>query len=152
MGEYQRRTRACTLDEMHPELQAAIKAHSERYGLEDVLASAIYCCETVSVREKKKLFGSKTDVEISGTVLTPKWLIWAGGKENGETGALSARLQELRVQDYEKTKLYELVADSGLEVYGFPSATGPANVFIGLGPEPAAQRLREMLKEAMANA
>ena len=152
MGEYQRSTRECTLKDIRPELRKAIEKHVERHGLEDVLASAIYCCETVSTREKKRLFGSKTEVEISGTVLTPKWFFWAGGKENGEVGALSARLQELRVQDYEKTKMYKLMADTGLDVNGFPSATGPASVFIGLGSEPAAQKLREMLKEAIAKA
>ncbi len=150
MGEYKRSTRECTLEDMRPELKAAINEHIERDGLEDVIDAAIYCCETVSTREKKKLFGSKTEVEISSAVLTPKWLITAGGREKGDIGVLSARLQELRIQDYEKTKMYAMMADTGLDVYGFPSATGPASVFIGLGPEPAAQRLREMLKEAMA--
>ena len=140
------------MEDMHPELKAAIGEHVERYGLEDVVALAIYCCETVSIREKKKIFGSKTEVEISGAILSPKWLIWAGGKENGAVGVFSARLQELRVQDYENTKMYKMIADTGLDVYGFPTGEGPASVFIGLGPEPAAQKFREMLKDAMAEA
>lgn len=147
MGEYQRSTRECTLEDMRPELKTAINEHIERYGLEDVIASAIYCCEAVSIKEKKKLFGSKTEVEIRGTVLTPKWLITAGGRENGDMGAFSARLQELRVQDYEKTKMYKMIADTGLNVYGFPTGSGPGSIFIGLGTEPAAQRFREMLLE-----
>jgi hypothetical protein len=135
---------------MHPSLADAIRAHVERYEMEDVLVSALICCETTSTRQKKKLFGSKTEVEIAGVVLTPKWLIWAGGKENEGPGALSARLQNLRVEDHEKSSMYKLIPDTGLHVYGFPVGDELGSIFIGLGPEPAAQKFRDTLKEAIA--
>ena len=150
MGEYVRTTRECTLDSMHPSLADAIRAHVERYGMEDVLALASICCETVSTKQKKKLFSSKAEVVIAGVVLTPKWLIWAGGKENENPGVLSARLQNLRVEDYEKSSMYKLMQDTGLDVFGFPVGDELGSVFIGLGPEPAAQKFRDMLKEAIA--
>jgi len=149
MGDYQRVTRECTLDSMRSELADAIQAHIETYELEDAIAPALICCETTSTRHKKKLFGSKTEVEISGAILTPKWLIWAGGKENEKIGVLSARLQDLRVEDYEKTKMYNMIQDTGLNVFGFKTANGLGSVFIGLGSEPAAQTLRDMLKDAI---
>jgi len=152
MGYYHRKTRECTLNSMHPELAAAIRAHVESYEREDVVASAMFCCETISTIQKKKLFGKKTETEIAGVILTPKWLIWAGGKENEKVGVLSARLQDLRVEDYEKTKMYEMIQDTGLNVFGFKIAHDLGSVFIGLGPEPAGQKFREMLKEAIGKA
>ena len=152
MGDYHRVTCECTLDSMRPELTAAIHAHIERYGLEDVVASALICCETISTKQKKKLFGSKTEVEIAGVILTPKWLIWAGGKENERAGVLSARLQDLRVEDYEKSNMYKMIQDTGLNVFGFQTANGLGSVFIGLGSEPVVQKFRDMLKEAIGQA
>ena len=151
MGEYRRVTRACTLESMRPELAKAIKAHIERYGLEGFIENILIGCETISTKEKKSLFGKKTEIEIGGVILTPKWLIWAGGKENEKTGVLASRLQDLRVEDYEKTKMYEMIQDTGVNVDGFRTGqeSGSGSVFIGLGMEPAAKRFREMLKEAI---
>ena len=151
MGEYQRVTKECTLESMRPELAKAIQAHIERYELEGVVENILICCETISTKEKKSLFGRKTEVEMGGVILTPKWLIWAGGKENEKAGALSARLQELRVEDYEKTKMYQMIEDTGVNVDGFRTGqeTSSGSVFIGLGREPVAKRFREMLKEAI---
>jgi hypothetical protein len=149
MGDYHRVTHECTLDSMRPELATAIHAHIEKYELEDIVASVLICCETISTKQKKKLFGSKTEVEIGGVILTPKWLIWAGGKENEEAGVFSARLQNLQVEDYEKTNMYKMIPDTGLSVFGFQTANDLGSVFIGLGSEPAAQKFRDMLKEAI---
>ena len=152
MGEYQRVTKECTLESMRPELAKAIQAHIERYELEGVVENILICCETISTKEKKGLFGRKAETVLGGVILTPKWLISAGRKENEKAGALSARSQELRVEDYEKTKMYQMIEDTGVNVDGFRTGqeTGSGSVFIGLGTEPAAKRFREMLKQAMA--
>ena len=68
-----------TADQLHPELVKAIQEHIERYELEGIFDNILICCETISTKEQKKLFGKKTDIEIGGVILTPKWLIWAGG-------------------------------------------------------------------------
>ena len=151
MGEYQRITKECSLESMRIELAGAIKAHIERYELEGVIENILIGCETISTKEKKSLFGKKREVEMVGVILTPKWLIWAGGKEGERVGVLSARLQDLRVQDYEKTKMYQMIEDTGVNVDGFQTGQeiGSGSVFIGLGNEPAAKRFREMLKEAI---
>jgi len=151
MSDYQRVTKECTVDSLRPELTQAIQAHIERYELEDVLEAMLICCETISTKEKKKLFGKKIEVELGGVILTPQWLVWAGGKENEKAGVLSARLQNLRVEDYEKTKMYQMMPDTGLNVSGFQTGqeTGLGTVFIGLGTESAAKKFREMLKEAI---
>jgi hypothetical protein len=148
MGDYLRTTRECTLDDLQPLLVAAIRGHIEKYELGDVEESALMCCETTSTK-KKGLFGGKAEVILTGVVITPQWLIWAGGKENEKAGVLSARLQNLRVEDYEKTNMYKMIPDTGLSVFGFQTANDLGSVFIGLGSEPAAQKFRDMLKEAI---
>ena len=49
--------------------------------------------------------------------------------------------------------MYEIIQDNGVNVDGFrtgqESSTG--SVFIGLGMEPAAEKFRGMLKEAIVN-
>ena len=150
MGDYERTTRECTLDNMHPELAAAFQAYIEKYELEEIAAKAMICCETISTKEKKILLGSKMEVEIAGTILTPQWLFWAGGKEKETPGVFLARLHDLRVEDYEKSSMYKMIQDTGLNVFGFQTASGPGSIFIGLGPQPAAQKFRDMLREAIS--
>ena len=152
MGDYLRVTRECTLDSLRPELVAAIQAHIERYELEDVIGPVAICCETISTKQKKRLFGSKTEIVIIGIILTPKWLIWAVGKENEHPGVLSARLSDIRVQDYEKSDMYKMVQDTGVNIVGVQTADGFGSAFIGLGEEQAAQKFRDVLKEAVAKA
>lgn len=149
---YQRVTKECSLELMRPELAEAIRAHFERYQLEGITDDVLISCETTSTTERKSLLGKKTETTLGAVILTPKWLIWAGGKANEKAGALSARLQDLRVEDYESTGMYERIQDTGVNVDGFRTGqeSGTGSVFIGLGPEPAAQRFREMLKEAIA--
>lgn len=149
MGDYLRTTRECTLDSLDPVLATAVRAHIEKYELDNAAESVLMCCETTSTRQKKGLFGGKTEVILTGIVLTPQWLIWATGKTNEIPGVLSARLREIRVQDYVQSDLYKLVQDSGLNISGLRTDAGNAGTaFIGLGPEPAAQKLRLALKEA----
>jgi len=76
MGEYIRTTRECSLDSMRPELAATIRDRIEKYDINDIEASALFCCETISTNQKKRLFGRKTEVVQTGIILTPLWLIW----------------------------------------------------------------------------
>ena len=99
MSEYQRVTRQTTLDEIHPKLGETLRAYIEKYELEDEIASTLVICETISTKEKRGLFGRKVETMLSGVILTPKWLIYAGGNEADTIGALSAKLADLRVED-----------------------------------------------------
>lgn len=153
MGDYLRTTRECEFDDLQPLLVTAIRGHIDRYELGDIEGSALMCCETTSTKKKKGLFGGKTEVILTGVVITPQWLIWASGKEGEAPGVLSARLDDIRVQDYEESEMYKMMQDTGLNVLGLRTgASDLGSVFIGLGPEPAAQRFRAMLKEAIATA
>ena len=151
MGEYVRTTQERTLDSLYPPLATAIHNHIEKYELgDDIETSVVMCCETVSTKEVKKWFSRKTEVMHTGVILTPQWLIWASTKDDKSLGVLSARLRDIRVQDYENTKMYEMIQDTGLNIDGLRTADGPGSAFIGLGPEPAAQKFRALLQDAIA--
>ncbi len=151
MGNYHRSTRQCTLEGMSPALVTAIRAHIAKHELGDAEKSALMCCETVSTKQKKGLLGGKPEMILMGVLLTPQWLIWAAGKESETPGVLSARLRDIRAQDYEKSEMYKLMPDSGINISGIRTdAVDLGSAFIGLGPEPAAQEFRAALKGALA--
>jgi hypothetical protein len=148
MGDYLRTTRECPIDSLKPVISTAIRVHIEKYELGEVEASALICCKTTSTRKKRGWFSSKTEVIITDVILTPKWMILATGKENRTPAVISARLQNIQVQDYEKSNMYKLVQDNGLSISGlYTDSSEGGSIFIGLGPEPAAQKFREILRE-----
>jgi hypothetical protein len=150
MGDYLRATRECSLASLNPKWSAAIRTYIEKNELGDLEAAVLMCCETTSTRQKKGLFSSKAEVIISAALCTPKWLVIASGKDNETPGVISARLRDIRAQDYEKSDLYKLMQDSGLSITGLlTGAPEQGSIFIGLGPEPAAQKFRTVLKEAI---
>ena len=153
MGDYLRTTRESTLDNLNPVLVATIRAHIEKYELGDINSSALICCETISTKQKMGLFGGKAEVILTDVILTSQWLIWAMSKNNGSPSVLSARLRDIQVQDYEKSEMYKLMQDTGLNISGLRTdAVDLGSTFIGLGSEPAAQKFRTVLKETLAKA
>lgn len=153
MGDYLRTTREVSLNDLNPHLLAALRAHIEKYELGDGNGSALMCCETTSTKQKKGLFGGKPVVIVTAVLLTPQWLIWATAKGQESPVVLSARLRDIRAQDYEKSEMYKLMPDTGLDIFGLrTAAVDLGSVFIGFGPEAAARKFRTMLKEALAKA
>lgn len=158
MGDYyDRTTRACRFDQLRPELVAAIRAYSERHELSDVAAEVLQCCETTSEKKKRGLLdwllGARDRVLYSAALVTPSLLLWAiSGARSGTTVA-AARLAAIEVRDYESTPQAQIVADTGLEILGFLLRSSQrGTTFIGLGPERAAQRFREAVREAWSRA
>ena len=153
MSEYQRHSRECTLETMPPALASALRSHAEKRALGDLFSQALICCETTSIREKKTLFKRQKEQTVMVVLLTPHWLIWATQLEDKQPATLSARLLDLHVQDYEQSEVFKLVPDSGLTISGLRTGeTAVGSAFLGLGPEPAAQKFREKLQEALAKA
>jgi hypothetical protein len=153
MGDYFRTTRESTLNNLNPALLATIRTHIEKYELGDIDTSALLCCETTSTKQKKGLFGGKAEIILTDVILTSQWLIWATGRENESPSVLSARLRDIQVQDYEKSEMYKLMQDTGLNISGLRTdAVDLGSTFIGLGSEPAAQKFRNLLKETLAKA
>ena len=152
MGDYLRTTRECTFDNMRPEWAAAIRAHLEKLSFDEGELPAAACFETISTKQKKGIFHRKPEVIVTAILLTPKWLIWAAGKEDERPGVLSANLSDIQVEEYEKSTMVNLVQDSGINILNVPTAAGFGTVFIGLGPESASQKFRTALREAIKNA
>ena len=152
MSEYLRTTQECTLDTMRPELATAIQAQMEKLSIDAADHSAATCFETISTKQKKGVFQRKSQVIVTGILLTPKWLIWATGKENEQPGVLSADLNDIQIEDYEKSTMYKLAQDSGINILNIPTPTGLGTVFIGLGPGSASQKFRTSLREAIQKA
>ncbi len=148
MGDYKRTTRECSLDSMRPELAAAIRAHVEKYNLGDILSGAVVCVETASEKIKKGLFGGGETI-YTAAVLTKDWLVWANSGTNVKPHALSARLNQITVQNYATSSFAKLIADTGVNVNGLKTDTPEAGTtFIGLEENAAGIKFREALMAA----
>jgi hypothetical protein len=149
MGDYTRTTRECSIDSMRPELSAAVRAHVEKYNLGDILARPVMCIETASEKIKKGLFG-KGGTIYTGAVLTSGWLVWASAGDKTPIGVLSARLNQITVQDYAKSDFAKLIADSGLSVHGLYTDTSEAaTAFIGLEDNAVGKKFKEAVIAAV---
>lgn len=151
MGDYKRTTRECTLDSMRPDLSAAIRAHVEKHTLGDILSAPVMCIETTSEKIKKGLFGGGETV-YTGAVLTasPGWLVWASGGTKAPMGVLSARLNQMRVEDYAKSDFAKMIQDTGIFVHAlFTDASEAGSTFIGLEENTAGKKFKEAVIAAV---
>ena len=117
--------------------------------LGDILSGAVMCVETTSEKIKKGLFGGN-EIIYQGAVLTKGLLVWAAGGTKASIGILSARLNQITVQDYAKSDFAKLVPDSGVQVHGLYTDTAEAgSAFIGLEENAAGRKFREVLIAAV---
>ena len=151
MGTTLRSTRECNLDQLRPEMSEAIRAHMKFYKMGEIEPSILICCETTS-KPQKGLFATVPETTM-GMVLTTDWLIWTSEKHNERPGVASGRLRSIDVQDFEETAMFRVIPDAGLNITGqYSDVTKQGINFIGLGPEPAAQKFRQMLHSAVRKA
>jgi len=152
MKEYKRTTRECSFDEFPPEIVAAVRKYVEKNELGNIEANILICAETSSEKIKQgffsKIFGGSFAVKTCVTV-TPERVLWATLDNKNATAVLTARLNEVEIKDFQSN----LIEDAGLEIFGLLSRFSErATAFIGLGEEAAAQKLRQVLKQAAENA
>ena len=149
MGDFLRQTRETSLNKLKLQIAAAIRSHVAQYHLGDIETTTLMCCETISTKQKKGLFGKAMVIETA-VLLTPHWLIWATAKGNQTPFVLSAKLSNIQIQDYETSKTQKLIPDSGLIISGLRTdAVDLGSIFIGFGSEPAAQKFRRLLMEQL---
>lgn len=152
MSDYKRATRTCDLNSMRPELAQAIRAHVEKYNLGAVLDEVSACIETTSVLAKKGMFG-KEKIIYTAAVLTKSWLLWANSGTDVTPHALSARLNQITVQDYAQSSFAKLIPDSGVVVNGLQTDTSKAgSTFIGLEENEAGKSFKDRLVVAVQEA
>jgi hypothetical protein len=153
MNAYTRSTRECTLGDMHPELATAIRKHIETYNLGEIESSILICCETTSTSKKAGLFANGDKITLTGVFVTTQFLVWTDGKEKGKPSVRSALLRNIDVQDFENTAMYRVNPDSGMNIVGrYTDVTKQGQSFIGLGPDPAGEKFRQVLQHAIQKA
>jgi hypothetical protein len=146
-----RKTRACTLDTLDEELKAAIRAHGAKYGLDDIESGILMCCETLSVRHKKGLFGG-IGTTLSAVYVTPKWLVWVDSSGRNDVAAGTAQLKQIDVRDYRSTAQYAISPDQGINITGrYTDKNKTGITFIVLEADGDGQKFRQILDEALRN-
>ena len=152
MSDWKRTTKEIPFEGLPPELVSAINKHIERYNLGPILSDALMCIQTDSEKVKKGLF-SQTETVRMGVVITPRWLIWAVNGTKTKSAVLSAQLIHVTLQDYAQTQFARMLPDSGIEVSGmFTDASENASAFIGLDESVTAEKFKEVVIQAAADA
>ena len=153
MDQYLNRTRECSFKELDQNVLEAIRAHLNRYGIDEILASEpTLCIETTAQVTKSGLFAGKPAVTLHVSLLTDEWLVTAAIPEGKSPGVVSVKYSDISVQDYENSAAYKLIPNSGLDIFGLRtnSEEGSGSLFIPLGPEPDAVKFRIILKGLIA--
>ena len=129
-----------------------MRTHAARYGLDDIESNILMCCETISVRQKKGLFGG-IRTTLSAVYITPKWLVWVDSTHQNDASAGSAQLKHIEVRDYKTTASYTISPDQGLNITGrYTDKNKTGITFIVLSSEPDGQKFRQVLEEALDKA
>ena len=149
MSHYQRTTRACTLDELRPELAEAVRAYAQRQQWDNLEAEVLACCETTTERTN----ANRLDAWLNGSaaishlalIATPHRLIWAFSSNRARTGAASAQYKAMRLKIFTPKR----TAGIGVEIYARMEGTGEktGGRFM-LDDNPAARHFCEEVKRA----
>jgi len=152
MSAYIRFTRECSFGQLRPELVRAIREYAQNHReLGNVEVEVLMCCETTSEKERAgalaALLGDDPDTILyTGMLVTPQWLIWARSGDQSGSEVSSANLQDVQVRAFAS----RLVKDTGMEVSGYiGDSKGRVRGYIGMGPEPAAQKFCEQVQKAI---
>ena len=152
MSAYIRFTRECSFAQLRPELVRAIREYAQNHReLGNVEVEVLMCCETTSEKKGARALAARLGddpdtILYTGMLVTPQWLIWARyGDQSGVT-VHSAKLQDVQVRAFAS----RLLKDTGLEVSGYiGDSKGRVRGYIGMGPEPAAQKFCEQVQKAI---
>jgi hypothetical protein len=130
--------------------------------LGDIETTILFCCETTSEKKKKGLFdfllsGDPDPIHYTGIILTPGWLVWSRSGPKSGVATSAARISEIEISNLlarfknGQDSSPQALNGEGLSIFGFINQS-PEKVtaFIGLGAEPAAQKLRDLLAETIA--
>jgi hypothetical protein len=153
MSTYQRTTRECTLDELHPELAEAVRTYAQRQQWPNLETEVVACCETTSERISSNrldawLNGGASSLSYLALIATPDRLIWAFGSDHARAaaagaGAASAQFKEMRL------KIFTPKTTAGIAVEIFARMDGARDKTGGrfmLDDGPAARHFCEEVK------
>ncbi|MFN8384491.1 MAG: hypothetical protein U0V02_21315 [Anaerolineales bacterium] len=151
MSEFNRTTRECPVNQLHPEVFRELKNYFQEKNLGDLETETVSCCETVSTKNRSgglfSLLSPSVDTTIhTGVVLTSQWLVWVRSGDKSGTLLSAANLNNISVSMYKSM----FVNDTGLEIIGY---IGDSKLvirgYVGMGPEPATQKFCDEVKQAI---
>jgi len=152
MSDYVRFTRECSFGQLRPELVRALREYAQNHReLGNVEVEVLMCCETTSEKKRAgalaaRLGDDPDTILYTGMLVTPQWLVWARFGDESGISVYSAKLQDVQVRAFAS----RLVKDTGMEVSGYiGDSKGRVRGYIGMGPEPAAQKFREQVQKAI---
>ena len=152
MSRSQRTTRACTFDELRPELAEAIRAYANRQQWDNLEAEVLACCETTTERTSTNgldawLNRSAATISYLALIATPQRLIWAYGSDRIRAGAASAQYQEMRLKIFRPKSPPGIAVDLYGRMDGTREKTGGRFM---LDDSPAALNFCEEVQRATA--
>jgi len=151
MTENNRVTQECAITDLDKVLRDAIYAHLAEYQIGEIESTIQMCSQTVSIQKKKSVFGG-SEKAIQAAVLTEDRLIWAEKISGKSVSAGSAQLKQIDMRDYEKTSMFAVIADSGVDITGrYANSKQTGQLFIALDAGPAGKKFRELLRDAIKN-
>ena len=160
MRYYQRTTLQRQWPELRPELRAAIEKHAAENHFGELISQAIACIETESVHQKRgglaglrdRLLGPNDPdpIHYSAAVLLPGWLIWATSGAKRGTITQSARLVDIKVEEFTG---FGDIEDKGLNISGtLRGQREQVTAFLGLGEGEATDQFKRTLRQALTRA
>ena len=154
MGDYNRSTTEINFANISPDIMQAVNKYIELHNLGDILNGVTHCIVSTSEKIKTGLFsvpGPKLLVETA--ILTNRWLILADRVDQNAVFIKSMQLQDIVIEDYEKSLFYSKIPDTGLNITGrFTDASEQGMIFLPLGKDIAGDTFKEALIHAAQEA
>ena len=154
MGEYIRSTTEINFANISPDILQAIHKYIELHNLGDILNGVTNCIVSTSEKVKKGLFsGPGPKLLVETAILTNRWLILADRVDQNAVFIKSMQLQDIVIEDYEKSLFYSKIPDTGLNITGrFTDASEQGMIFLPLGKDIAGDTFKEALIHAAQEA
>ncbi|MCC7119123.1 MAG: hypothetical protein IT310_11400 [Anaerolineales bacterium] len=147
MSAYNRSTKEISFAEVAPDVLQAVQAHIEKHNLGDILSAVSQCLLSTSEKIKKGLFSGPGPKLLAVTViLTQRWLILADRADQTAVFVRSMQLQDITVEDYEKSSFQSVLPDTGLNITGtLTDGSEKSLTFLPLGKDAAGERFKATL-------
>jgi len=147
-SDYTRSTAEWTYADLNPKFHIYIRKYSEVNGLENIENEVLQCFVTTNF---KKGFLGRVKTNYTVICITNRFLFWGIIEDDKETGIGGAKWEEIsEIRDWETSEMGKLVADSGVDIFGFIyKASRRSSWFIGLGKDNAGDKCRRAMKEML---
>ena len=154
MGDYNRSTKEIAFESIPPDVMQSIQIYIEKHNLGNILSNVSSCIVSTSEKIKKGLFSGQGPKSLVQTaILTDRWLILADRVDQSAIYIKSMQLQDIMVEDYEKSQFHSMIPDTGMNISGiFTDASEKGTIFLPLGKDAAGEHFKSALIGAVQEA